>query len=43
MTFLDEQLSRLKTDYLDFYLMHGINGETWDRMRDMGVVSSWTK
>lgn len=36
-TFLEEQLVRLKTDYLDFYLLHGLNGETWDRMRDLGV------
>lgn len=35
--FLEEQLVRLKTDYLDFYLLHGLNGEMWDRMRDMGV------
>jgi hypothetical protein len=36
-TFLKEQLERLKTDYLDFYLLHGLNGETWNRMRDLGV------
>ncbi len=36
-TFLKEQLERLKTDYLDFYLLHGLNGETWDRMRELGV------
>lgn len=35
--FLEEQLERLKTDYLDFYLLHGLNGETWDRMRNLGV------
>ena len=36
-TFLKEQLERLRTDYLDFYLLHGLNGETWDRVRDLGV------
>jgi predicted aldo/keto reductase-like oxidoreductase len=36
-TFLKEQLERLKTDYIDFYLLHGLNGETWDRLRDLGV------
>jgi len=36
-SFLKEQLGRLKTDYLDFYLLHGLNGETWDRMKDLGV------
>ena len=35
--FLEEQLGRLKTDYLDFYLLHGLNGETWDRMKELGV------
>jgi predicted aldo/keto reductase-like oxidoreductase len=34
---LKEQLERLKTDHLDFYLLHGLNGETWDKMRDLGV------
>jgi len=36
-TFLAEQLERLKTDYLDFYLLHGLNGGAWDRMRSLGV------
>ena len=36
-TFLEEQLQRLKTDYLDFYLLHGLNGETWERMKNLGV------
>ncbi len=35
--FLEEQLERLKTDYLDFYLLHGLDGETWDRMCKLGV------
>lgn len=35
--FLSEQLQRLRTEYLDFYLLHGLNGESWDRIRDMGV------
>ena len=36
-SFLSEQLDRLKTDYLDFYLMHGLNGELWDKMKSLGV------
>ena len=36
-TYLTEQLERLKTDYLDFYLLHGLNGEMWDRMCKLGV------
>jgi predicted aldo/keto reductase-like oxidoreductase len=36
-TFLKEQLERLKTDYLDFYLLHGLNGEMWDKMKNLSV------
>ena len=36
-TFLAEQLGRLQTDHLDFYLLHGLNGEAWDKVRDLGV------
>lgn len=35
--FLDEQLTRLQSSYLDFYLLHGLDGEMWNRMRDLGV------
>jgi uncharacterized protein len=35
--FFREQTERLKTDYFDFYLLHALNGETWDKMRDLGV------
>jgi len=35
---LSEQLERLKTDYLDFYLLHGLSGATWDRMKALGVI-----
>ena len=33
-----EQLSRLQTDYIDFYLMHAMNGDLFDRMEKLGVV-----
>lgn len=36
-SFLSEQLERLKTEYLDFYLLHGLNGELWDKMKSLGV------
>jgi hypothetical protein len=35
--FLARQLERLQTDHIDFYLVHGLDGESWDRMRDLGV------
>ena len=34
----EEQLARLRTDYIDFYLMHSLNKEKWDAMVEMGVV-----
>jgi predicted aldo/keto reductase-like oxidoreductase len=36
--FLDRQLERLRTDHIDFYLIHGLTGEAWDRVRDLGVL-----
>lgn len=37
--FLDEQLRRLKTDHIDFYLLHGLNHKSWPHGRDLGVLS----
>ncbi len=34
---LDEQLGKLQTGHIDFYLLHGLNGERWPKMRDLGV------
>lgn len=36
--YLDEQLEKLQTDYIDFYLLHGLNGRNWASIRDMGVL-----
>jgi predicted aldo/keto reductase-like oxidoreductase len=33
----DEQLTRLQTDYVDFYLMHALNAASWDAMDSLGV------
>lgn len=33
-----EQLSRLQTDYVDFYLLHAMDKERWDKMQALGVV-----
>jgi uncharacterized protein len=35
---LEEQLGRLNTDHLDFYLLHGLSGASWDRMNGLGVI-----
>lgn len=34
----NEQLSKLQTDYVDFYLMHAMNLGRWKEMLEMGVV-----
>lgn len=36
-SFLGQQLERLQTDHIDFYLVHGLDGESWDRMKNLGV------
>jgi predicted aldo/keto reductase-like oxidoreductase len=33
----DEQLARLQTGHVDFYLLHSLNGPVWDRIKDMGL------
>lgn len=35
---LDEQLSKLHKDYIDFYLLHALNGERWEQLAELGVV-----
>lgn len=32
---LDEQLKRLDTDVIDFYLMHSLHKETWDTLKNV--------
>ncbi|MFO7676072.1 MAG: aldo/keto reductase [bacterium] len=36
--FLRLQLRRLGTDYLDFYLLHGLNARTWSTARELGAL-----
>ncbi len=33
-----EQLEKLQTDYIDFYLMHSVRKAAWDKMVSLGVV-----
>jgi predicted aldo/keto reductase-like oxidoreductase len=34
---LDEQLRRLNTDHIDFYLLHGLSRSSWNDMVDLNV------
>jgi hypothetical protein len=36
--YLDEQLKRLQTDHIDFYLVHGLMRPFWENLRSLGVT-----
>ena len=36
--FLNEQLERLETDYIDFYLVHALNKGLWENVKKEGVT-----
>ena len=36
--YLHEQLARLGTDHIDFYLVHGLNRQFWDNLSALGVT-----
>ena len=36
--FLDEQLERLKTDHIDFYLLHALSDARWKGVLEAGVL-----
>ncbi len=38
--YLDEQLGKLQTDHIDFYLLHGLNGKRWPVMVEAKVIAS---
>jgi predicted aldo/keto reductase-like oxidoreductase len=35
---LDEQLLKLKTDRIDYYLVHGLGGALWEKAKSKGVI-----
>ena len=37
--FLDEQLEKLQTDHIDFYLLHALNSTHWPKLRDWEVLN----
>lgn len=36
--YLEEQLAKLQTDHIDFYLMHAMGKERWNKMVEIGCV-----
>jgi predicted aldo/keto reductase-like oxidoreductase len=36
--YLDEQLKRLQTDHIDFYLVHGLRKTFWEKLNLLGVT-----
>lgn len=36
--YLDEQLTKLETEYIDFYMLHALSTERWNKIRDLGVI-----
>ncbi len=35
--YLDQQLERLQTGMIDFYLLHALHKKSWEKLRDLGV------
>ena len=41
--YLDEQLKRLDTDYIDFYLVHSLSSDSWEKTKKHDVLPALEK
>jgi uncharacterized protein len=41
--FLDEQLERLRTDHIDFYLLHALGRDRWAKIKELGALNALEK
>lgn len=37
-TYLNKQLDKLKTERIDYYLLHALNGNSWDKLEQLGAI-----
>lgn len=37
-SYLQQQLDRLQTDYIDYYLLHALNKNSWQNMHQLGIL-----
>lgn len=37
-TIFTQQLSKLQTNHIDFYLFHGLNHDRWQKIQDLGAI-----
>jgi len=36
---LDDQLKKLQVDYIDFYLLHALSANTWEKMQELDILA----
>jgi predicted aldo/keto reductase-like oxidoreductase len=41
--YLDRQLDKLKTDRIDYYLLHALDGMLWNNLKNLGVIDFLNK
>ena len=41
--FMNEQMANLRTDVIDFYLLHSLDIKTFRKVKDLGVFDLWTR